>query len=74
MKVSLRVLRIAKRRGIPLGSWKDRLNEYLGERGINGKRVLEQARREHWDRERCDSSAVVTPWGYVHGGSKAPEL
>ncbi len=39
------------RRGSPLGRWKDGVEEYLGERGING-RVLKQARRECWDRER----------------------
>ncbi len=39
------------RRGRPLGRWKVRVEEYLGERGINGRGVLEQARRECWDRE-----------------------
>ncbi len=40
------------RRGRPLGKWKDRLEDYLGERASNGRRVLEQARRECWGRER----------------------
>ncbi len=34
------------RRGRPLGRWKDRVEEYLGQRGINGKGVFEQERRE----------------------------
>ncbi len=28
------------RRGRPLGRWKDRVEEYLGERGIGGREVL----------------------------------
>ncbi len=48
------------RRGGPLGRWKDRAEGYLGERGINGRGVLEQARRECWDRRGGDSSAVAT--------------
>ncbi len=42
----------SKRRGRPLGGWKDRMKEYLGERGINGRGGLEQAGRKCWDRER----------------------
>ncbi len=38
--------------GRPLGRWKDRVEEYLGERGINGREVLAVARRECWDRKR----------------------
>ncbi len=40
------------RRGRPLERWRDRVVGYLGERGINGREVLEEARRECWDRER----------------------
>ncbi len=40
------------RRGRPLGGWKDRVEEYLGEKGINRRGVLHQARRECWDKER----------------------
>ncbi len=43
------------RRGRPLGRWKDRVEEYLGERGINGRGVLKQARRKCWDREKWRS-------------------
>ncbi len=39
------------RRGRPLGRWEGRVVEYLGERGISRRGVLEQARRECWDRE-----------------------
>ncbi len=52
MKVYESELKGPNRRGRPLGRWKDRVEEYLGERGINGKGVLEQARRECLDRER----------------------
>ncbi len=45
-------LKGTNRRGRPLGRWKDRMEEYLGEKGINGRGVLEQARRECWDKER----------------------
>ncbi len=34
------------RRGKPLGKWKDKVQEYMGERGINGWRVLKQAKRK----------------------------
>ncbi len=40
------------RRGRPLRRWKDRVEEYMGESSINGRGVLEQARRECWVRER----------------------
>ncbi len=41
------------RRGRPLGRWKDRVEECLGERGINWRGVTEEGRRECWVRERC---------------------
>ncbi len=40
------------KRGRPLGRWRDRATVYLEEKGINGRGVLEPARRECWDRER----------------------
>ncbi len=40
------------RGGRPLGRWKDRVDEYLGERGINGRGTLAEARKECWDRKR----------------------
>ncbi len=33
----MKVLEDPNRRGKPLGRWKDRLEEYLGESGINGR-------------------------------------
>ncbi len=41
------------KRGWPLGRWMDRVEEYLGERGVNGRGMLEEVGRECWDRERC---------------------
>ncbi len=35
------------RRGWPLGRWKDRVKEYMSERGVTRGEVLEQARREY---------------------------
>ncbi len=40
------------RRGRPPGRWKDRVEEYLGERVTNGWEGLKQARNECWERER----------------------
>ncbi len=42
----------SNRKGRPLGRWKDRMEECLGERGINGRGVLEQARKDCRNRER----------------------
>ncbi len=42
------------RRGRPLGRWKDRVKEYVSERGVRGN-GLEWARRECMDRERWRS-------------------
>ncbi len=54
------------RRGRPLGRWKDRVEEFLGERGINEKGVLEEARRKGWDKGG-DSSVGAIPWRDVPG-------
>ncbi len=48
MTVSLRVLI----RGRPLGRWKDWVEEYLEEKSFSGGGVLDQARKECWNRER----------------------
>ncbi len=45
-KVSKSQLEGPNRRERPLERWKDRVEEYLGERGISGKGVLKEARRE----------------------------
>ncbi len=34
------------RRGRPLGKWKDRVEEYLGEKGINGRGGMQLASSE----------------------------
>ncbi len=56
------------RRGRLLGKWKDRVKEYVSERGVRGN-GLEWARRERMDRERWRSVL-----GDASGGSEAPEL
>ncbi len=52
------------RRGRPLGRWKDRVKEYVSERGVRGN-GLEWARRECVDRERWRSVCCGHPlWGH----------
>ncbi len=56
-------LRGPNRRGRPLERWKDRV-ESTWERGIfNGTGILEQARRECWDRERWRLFCCGQPLG-----------
>ncbi len=62
------------RRGISLGRWKDRVKECLGERGRNGRGVLEEARRECRDRERWTLFCHSHLLGDTPGGSEASEL
>ncbi len=50
------------RRGRPLGRWKDKMKEYMSERGVRGKR-LEWARKELMDRERWRSICQGHPLG-----------
>ncbi len=57
-------------RGRPLGTWEDRVKEYVSERGVRGN-GLEWARRECMDRKRWRSSA---PLGEASGRSEASEL
>ncbi len=42
------------RRERPLGRWKDKMKEYVSERGVRGN-GLERARRKYMDRERWRS-------------------
>ncbi len=56
------------RRERSLGRWKDRLEEYLGERGISVREVLEQVRRTYWDRERWRLMSWPLPRGTFHEG------
>ncbi len=50
------------RRGRPLGRWKDKVKEYMSERGVRGNE-LEWARREYLDRERWRSVCRGHPLG-----------
>ncbi len=50
-KVYLSSVEGTNKRGRSLGKWKDRVKEYVSERGVRGK-GLEWARRECMDRER----------------------
>ncbi len=51
------------RRGRPLGRWKDRAEEYLGGRDINGWEGLEQASRLCRERE----VKTLMPWPPLKG-------
>ncbi len=51
------------RRGRPLGRWKDRVEEYLGERGINGRGVLKQEGGSVGVERGRDSSSMATLLG-----------
>ncbi len=51
-----------RRRGRPLGRWKDRVKEYVNEREVRGTR-LEWARRDSMDRERWRSICCGHPLG-----------
>ncbi len=53
-KVYLGSVEGMNRRGRLLGRWKDRVKEYVSERGVRGN-GLEWARRECMDRERLRS-------------------
>ncbi len=51
------------RKGRPIGRWKDRVKEYVSERGVWGN-GLERARRECMDRESWRSVCRGHPlWG-----------
>ncbi len=50
------------RRGRPLGRWKDKVNEYVSERGAM-RNELEWARRECMDRERWRFVCHGHPFG-----------
>ncbi len=60
--------------GRPCGRWKDRVEEYLGERGRNGRGELEPARGCIRVGRGGDFSAMATPARDVPSGSKVLEL
>ncbi len=51
-KVYKSELKVPTRRGRPLGRRKERVEEYLGKKGINGRGVLKDTCRECWDWKR----------------------
>ncbi len=61
------------RPGRPLGRWKDRVKEYVNERGVRAN-GLEWARRECMDRERWRSVCRGRSLGDAPGGSEENEL
>ncbi len=60
------------RRGRPLWRWRDRLKEYMCERGATREGGLDQARRECLDRERF--FCCGHPLGNISEGSEVSEL
>ncbi len=59
-KVYMSSVEGTNRRGRPLVRWKDRVKEYVSERGVRGN-GLEWARRECMDRERLRSVCCGHP-------------
>ncbi len=60
-KVNESELESPNRRGRPLGRWKDRVQKYLGERGIMGRECLNKQGENVGIRKGGDSSAMATP-------------
>ncbi len=60
--------------GRPSGRWKDRLKEYMCERGATRRGWLDQARRECLGGISEGFPALAIPLGSVPGGSKESEL
>ncbi len=61
-------------RGRPPGRWRDRVKEYLCERGATRRGGLDQAKRECLDRERWRLFCRGHPLGDAPGGSEASNL
>ncbi len=66
-KVYVCEIEAPSRRGRSLGRWKDRVKEYMSERGVTRGGELEQARKEYLDRERwrffcCSHPLEVHSW------------
>ncbi len=61
-KVYLSSVEGTNRWGRPLGRWKDRVKEYVSERGVRGN-GLEWARKECMDRERWRAVCHGHPLG-----------
>ncbi len=52
--------------------WRDKVKEYMCERGATRRGGLDQAKREYL--EKGNFSALATPLGDILGGSEASEL
>ncbi len=72
-KVYLSSVEGSNRRGRPLGRWKDKVKEYMSERGVR-RNGLEWARRESMDRERWRSICHGHSLGDASRGSEVSEL
>ncbi len=61
-------------KGRPPGKWRDRVKEYMCERGaVRGERWIKQG-GSVWTGRGGNFSAVATPLGNVAGGSEVSEL
>ncbi len=61
-------------RGRPLGRWRDKVKEYMCERGATWGGGLDQAKRECLDGEKWRLYAMAIPLGDAPGGIEASEL
>ncbi len=67
VKVYLGSVEGTNRRGMPLGRWKDRMKEYVSERGVREEGSA-------WIGKDGDPSAMATPFGDASRGREASEL
>ncbi len=73
-KVYLSGIKSPSRRGRQLGRWKDKVREYMSERGATRGGGLEQARREFLEREKWRLFSHGHSLGDIPGGSEVSEL
>ncbi len=57
-------------RGRPPVKWRDRVQEYVGERGERSLRNFEQARKECLDRDGNSSAVAIVWWELLEAGVK----
>ncbi len=62
------------RKGRPLGRWKDRVEEDLGDRGINVRECLNRQGGSVGIGRGGDSYTMVTHWGDIPEGSEVSGL
>ncbi len=70
VKVYESKLKGPNRRGKPLGRWRDRVEEYLGEREKERERLMQvESLKNQWGsvgvRKGGDSPVVATSWGDI---------